>query len=88
MSELFQRNADICAVAHDDSTLLLNIDTGKYHGLNAVSTRIWELLEHPISQDALVASLLQEFDVTPEACRRDVSTFLDGLRQRGLLITG
>src|SRR5688572_20022559 len=32
--------------------------------LNAVATRIWELLERPTTPSRLVAAIVQEFDVT------------------------
>ncbi|GEM_PF-2072430 len=42
----------------------------RYFSINPVDTRIWELLENPISFDKLVASLIGEHDVPVEICRQ------------------
>lgn len=88
MDEPIQRSSEAFAAPLDDSVLLLNAETGRYHGLNPVAARIWDLLAEPITQDALIAKLLTEFDVSPEECRDQVSAFLGDLRERGLLKQG
>ncbi|AJP72824.1 HPr-rel-A system PqqD family peptide chaperone [Sphingomonas hengshuiensis] len=85
MEQLFRRSGDIFAAPLDESVLLLNAETGRYHGLNGVAARIWEMLEQPVGEAELVSGLVAEFDVTPEECRREVSAFLTHLRDRGLL---
>jgi hypothetical protein len=85
MSRLFRRTDDVFAAPLDGSTLLLNVTTGLYHGLNPVAARIWDLLAEPIDEDGLVATLVAEFDVAEEDCRREVAAFLSGLHERGLV---
>ncbi len=53
--------------------------------LNAVGSRIWELLECPAAPPRLVATIVREFDVLPAEAARDVSEFLDALRAAGLV---
>jgi len=88
MNRVFRRNDDVFAAPLDDTTLLLNSDTGRYHGLNPVAARIWELLAEPSDEATLVARLTEEFVVTPEECQREVAAFVSGLRDRGLLLEG
>jgi PqqD family protein of HPr-rel-A system len=85
MHQSLHRAADVFAAPLEDDTLLLNVTTGRYHGLNPVAARIWELLAEPTDEERLVAALLEEFEVTPEACRAEVAAFLASLRERGLL---
>jgi hypothetical protein len=87
MGELIQRNGNVFVAPLEETILLLNSETGLYHGLNLVAARIWEILADPIEEAALIAQLVAEFEVTPEDCQREVSAFLAGLRARGLLIT-
>jgi PqqD family protein of HPr-rel-A system len=87
MGRLLQRVEDAFAAPLDDTLLLLNVATGQYHALNPVASRIWELLSQPMDEDQLVAALVEEFEVAPEVCRHEVSPFLEGLLDRGLLIT-
>ena len=53
--------------------------------LNAVASRIWELLERPVAPSQLVATIAGEFDVSDGDADRDVSEFLDSLRAAGLI---
>ena len=53
--------------------------------LNAVGSRIWELLECPVAPSQLVATIEREFDVSPADAARDVAEFLDSLRAAGLI---
>lgn len=85
MHQSLQRAADVFAAPLEEDTLLLNVATGRYHGLNSVAARIWDLLAEPTDEERLVAALLAEFEVTPEACRAEVAAFLASLRERGLL---
>ncbi|MGX1096938.1 HPr-rel-A system PqqD family peptide chaperone [Amorphus sp. MBR-141] len=86
MGQSFQRVDDIYAASLEDSVLLLNAETGRYHGLNPVASRIWDMLAEPVDEEQLVAGLTAEFEVSPEQCRREVADFLGQLRARGLLI--
>ncbi len=85
MSGSFSRAADVFAAPVDETTLLLNVATGRYHGLNPVAARIWELLGEPIEEERLIATLMEEFDVGEEDCRKETSAFLTALGERGLL---
>ena len=86
MNQSLRRRGDIFAAPLEDTILLLNAGTGRYHGLNPVAARIWEFLAESTSEERLVARLVEEFEVTPELCRTEVATFLADLRERGLLI--
>lgn len=88
MSEIFRRSDAILGAALDDSVLLLNAEAGRYHSLNPIASRIWEMLAEPTDEQGLVARLLTEFEVTPEQCLHEVTVFLAQLRARGLLTPG
>jgi hypothetical protein len=53
--------------------------------LNAVASRIWELLERPTAASQLVTTIVQEFDVARADAARDVDEFLESLRTAGLI---
>ena len=53
--------------------------------LNAVASRIWELLERPIAQADVAAAIAAEFDVTAADASRDVTEFIEALRTAGLV---
>ncbi len=88
MSQLIRRVDDIFAAPLNDTLLILNVSTGKYHGLNAVAGRIWELLAEPMTEAQLIAHLLTEFEVDADDCLRDVATCISGFLERELIILG
>ncbi len=59
--------------------VLLNLSTGVYTGLDAVGTRIWELIQTRTSMDAVSAALVEEFDVAPDRAERDLFNFAEAL---------
>lgn len=66
-------------------TVLLNLANEQYFGLDPIGTRIWQLLVQTRRADAVMAQLLQEFDVGAEQLREDLSRLLDELVQAGLV---
>jgi hypothetical protein len=70
------RNDEPVAIDVDETIVMMSILQGKYYGLDEIGTRIWELIAEPRSIGAVCATLLQEFDVDEETCRRDVLDFV------------
>jgi len=55
---------------------LLNIETGKYYILDGIGKSIWLLLEKKICLDDLVESLVVEYDVEKNICKKDTEDWL------------
>src|SRR5829696_5985420 len=66
-------------------TVLLNIETGMYHGLNPVPGRMLETLDRLGSVREAVNLLAQEFEQPVDVIERDLAGLCEGLLQRGLL---
>jgi hypothetical protein len=71
----------------DEIRVVLNEDLA-YLGLDEVGQRIWDLIEEPRSLDAVVDTLLEEYDVDRATCERDVSAFVAALEDHKLVVTG
>lgn len=69
----------------DGAVVMMSLEQGKYYGLDAVGSRIWQLVGAPIEIGELCRRLLAEFDVDAERCERDVIEFLEGLEREGLV---
>jgi len=68
-------------------SVLLNLDTGTYFGLDAVGTHLWNLVaEHGLTALA-IDTLLAEYDVDASRLRKDVTALIDQLLAKGLLTT-
>jgi hypothetical protein len=66
-------------------TVLLNLNTGVYFGLDSIGTRIWQLVQAGRSLSQILATLLDEFDVEPARCESDLSQLVTSLCEHGLL---
>ena len=56
--------------------VILSMKNGKYYGLNPVASRIWELIQIPISVDEIENAILLEYEVESEVCKQAVAVFL------------
>ena len=65
--------------------VILSIELGHFFHLNATGSRIWNLLDGPMTVAALSATLGERFAVDAEECRRDVTEFVEGMLEKGLL---
>lgn len=54
-------------------------------GLSSTGRRIWLLLAEEDSVEAVVSRLAEEFDISAEECRDDVTSFLQELLALGLV---
>lgn len=66
-------------------TVVLNLQTGHYHGLNASAGRMLAALEHCGSVRAAAVEVAAEFDRPLEEIERDLCEFCARLTERGLL---
>lgn len=83
----FHRNPRVIhqELSGEEGSVLLHLDTGAYHTLTPVATRIWELLSLPAAEAEIVERLEAEFDAESEVLRRDVDEFLRELKARELV---
>ncbi|MFI5329491.1 MAG: PqqD family protein [Desulfobaccales bacterium] len=68
-----------------NESVLLNLDSEFYHGLDDVGTHMWQAVtQSKTIQDAY--DLLQsEFEVDPATLKKDLNDFIERLVQRGLV---
>lgn len=67
-------------------TVLLNLNTGKYHGLNRTAGRMLEVLDEIGDIQLAVDRLVSDFDQPSDVVRRDLDTFCTDLLERGLIV--
>ena len=70
-----------------DESVLLNLDTGTYFGLDAVGTRLWNLVAEHGSTSLAIDTLLAEYDVDAPRLQNDVTALIDQLLAKRLLTT-
>ena len=81
----FELVDEVVAADVGEQTVLLNVETGMYFGLDPVGTQIWKGLADGDDETALVARLVEQYQVSPEGLRSDVRAFIDELADEGLI---
>ena len=69
----------------DGESVILNLETGNYFGLDAVGTRMIAALSTSDRIQAAYDVLAAEYDADPELLRRDLEAFIEKLVDRGLV---
>lgn len=86
-STVLRRSSQQISCNLNDEIAILDLDKSVYFGLEGVGAHIWSVLEQPHSVAELCNSVVDHFDVTPEACQTDVLGFLVSLEEAGLIET-
>jgi len=68
-----------------EETVVLNLKTGTYHGMNVSGGRMLELLQENGDFNETVDRLVVEYNETSAKMREDLSAFCGELLQHGLI---
>jgi hypothetical protein len=66
-------------------TVLLDLASESYFGLDVIGTRVWGLLESGVSVGDMLDVLLDEYEVEREVLEKDVAELLEKLLKAGLI---
>lgn len=69
----------------DKESVLLNLETERYYGLDETGTRMWQLLTSKPTIEAAYQELQNEFDVESELLRLHLTELVSRLVDNGLL---
>lgn len=73
------------STALQGEAVILNAQTGTYHGMEAVAAHIWKLLQNPTTVHEIHGVLLDKYDVDATTCRQHLYQFLEHLATEGLI---
>lgn len=80
------RVPDDVLISHlQEESVLLDLDSERYFGLDDVGTRMLSVLRASDSIEAAYESLLGEYDVDGEVLRRDLVALVENLIQQGIV---
>ena len=68
-----------------DETVLLDLESGTYFGLDGVGKRIWESIDKGLTLGETAAVIVAEYEVDEHQAQTDVIEFAADLVERGLL---
>ena len=64
---------------------ILNIRNGVYYGLDPVGARIWNLVQESRAVAEIQNTIVNEYEVEPQRCARDLVALLEKLLAEGLI---
>jgi hypothetical protein len=80
------RNSKTISGRLHDEMVMMDLEQGKYFSLNPVATRIWDLLEKPLTIDEMSDLLIDEYEVDLVQCRKEVKEHLAEMVKLGLVL--
>lgn len=69
-----------------DETVLLHLKSGIYFGLDAMGTRIWEMLKDGMASREICARIAEEHDVPLATVEEDARRFLGELKDNDIVV--
>jgi hypothetical protein len=69
----------------DGESVLLNLESERYFGLDATGTRMWELVTSQPCIALALEKLQEEYEVEPDMLRSHLTQLISGLVENGLL---
>lgn len=76
---------DVLISRLQEESVILNLDSERYFGLDDVGTRFLSVLTTSDSIEAAYQILVEEFDVDRETLRQDLVALIENLSQQGII---
>jgi hypothetical protein len=83
--QIVKRRVQLLEAEVDGELVALDVDQGNCYGFNATATRVWAMLDEPKRVSELRDALLEQYEVDPETCERELIALLQDLESQGLL---
>lgn len=72
----------------DGESVILNIQSGIYFGLDRIGTRVWQLIDELGDLDSIVRVMADEYDAERDVLRADVESLVAALLEKQLITQG
>ncbi|HEY0303239.1 MAG TPA: PqqD family peptide modification chaperone [Rhizomicrobium sp.] len=82
---LYSRTDDVIEADVGGEVVLLHTQSWQYFEFDKVGGAIWNLLSAPQTLDAMVRSLVTQFEVDEEQCALETKAFLDEMVAQDLV---
>ena len=77
--------AHVMARTVGEETVILNVATGTYFGLDTVGARIWELMTEERTLAEICDLMLEEYEVSRDELEGDLKRLAQDLADQGLI---
>lgn len=79
------RHSNFLSEEVEGATIMTNIASGYYYGMENIARRIWQILGQHTRVADLCVALTATYEVEPSTCEKDVLEFLNVLEAEGLV---
>ena len=76
---------DVLISKLQEESVILNLDSERYYGLDDVGTRIMSVLTTSESIEVAYQTLIKEYDVDPQTLRQDLLELVQNLAAQGII---
>ena len=85
LNQTFRISDEVICQVLDDESVLLDLASENYLGLDEVGTRIGQLIDDGETMRSVVAAMLDEYDTNEDTLVGDLDKFLNDLQAQGLI---
>ena len=82
---IVEASEDHISSAIAGEVVILNLRDNVYHGLNPIGGQIWNLLQQSTTVSEIRNHILNQYEVDPDRCERDLLALLQELAAAGLI---
>lgn len=88
LSDKFVPSSHVVARAVGEESVLLDLESGTYFGLDPVGARMWQLIESGKSLAQVCDIVFEEYDVTREVLEQDTLALAGDLLEKKIISLG
>ncbi len=85
LNQTITLSPDVISQEVSGETVLLDLESEHYFGLDEVGTRIWQLAKETSDLEAIYQTLLAEYDVSENRLQQDLDNLLCEISSLGLI---
>jgi hypothetical protein len=85
LNQTITLSPDVISQEVSGETVLLDLESENYFGLDEVGTRIWQLIKETNDLQAIFQTLLAEYDVSEDRLQQDLDNLLGEIAGLGLI---
>jgi len=85
IKQTVQVKPDVLSQHVSGETVLLDLNSENYFGLNDVGTHIWQLIQEQNDLQKIYDKLLEEYEVDADRLRRDFDEIISQLKDVGII---
>jgi hypothetical protein len=86
LNQTIALSPDVIAQEVSGETVLLDLESENYFGLDEVGTRIWQLIKETNDLNAIYNTLLDEYEISGDRLQQDLHVLLSEIEDLGLII--